>query len=143
MAILMIYCALQCSKMATWQVDHRMKQFEFGIQIAAPNIYNISLIYEKIKEREKNLCSSRQDGYYPNIKNDCVDFFKCENLKTVKRSKCSNGLKFNMITLKCDHTSNIQAPCGTKIISNHYLHLAQFNFTIQKENFLDDSYDKN
>ncbi|RNA35496.1 F-box WD repeat-containing 1A, partial [Brachionus plicatilis] len=42
-----------------------------GYYQADPNIYNISLIYENIKEREKNFCSSRQDGYYPNIKNDC------------------------------------------------------------------------
>ncbi|RNA34556.1 vegetative incompatibility WD repeat [Brachionus plicatilis] len=26
---------------------------------------------KKVEKDEKNLCSSRQDGYYPNIKNDC------------------------------------------------------------------------
>ncbi|RNA19703.1 O-acetyltransferase oatA [Brachionus plicatilis] len=78
---------------------------------------------------EKDFCSSRPNGSYPNFENGCGEYFKCENSKTVKKSQCPNGLKFNMISIRCDHESNILPPCGTKIVSKHS-HKTEFNFII-------------
>ncbi|RNA39359.1 vegetative incompatibility WD repeat [Brachionus plicatilis] len=78
---------------------------------------------------EKDLCSSRLNGSYPNIENSCAEFFMCENSKTVKKSNCPNGLKFNVISIKCDYEKNIPPPCGTKIVSKH-AHITEFNFAI-------------
>ncbi|RNA06527.1 hypothetical protein BpHYR1_039426 [Brachionus plicatilis] len=90
---------------------------------------DVSCGHRPFSIEKKDLCSSRTDGSYPNIEKDCVEFFKCENSKTVKKSYCHKGFKFNMISLQCDHESNTPAPCGTKIFSKH-THKTKFNFII-------------
>ncbi|RNA17804.1 hypothetical protein BpHYR1_016202 [Brachionus plicatilis] len=82
-----------------------------------------------LSNSKKDLCSSRPNGSYPTFENGCAEFFKCENSKTVIKSDCPNGLKFNMISFKCDNASNIPPPCGTKITSDKE-NGTDFNFTI-------------
>lgn len=68
-----------------------------------------------VNDKDKDQCKSRPNGVYPNIENGCSDFYQCANSKKVKSGDCPSGLKFNMLTLRCDRPSNIPAPCGTKI----------------------------
>ena len=82
-----------------------------------------------VNEKDRDQCRSRPNGVYPNIENGCADFYQCANSRKIKSGDCPNGLKFNMMTLRCDRASNVPAPCGTKIVSNQ-AHKAYSNFTI-------------
>ena len=51
---------------------------------------------------------------YPNLENGCSDFYQCSNQKKTKSGECPQGLKFNLLTLRCDWPTNVPVPCGSK-----------------------------
>ena len=55
---------------------------------------------------------------YPNLETGCSEFYQCTNQKKVKSGECPQGLKFNLLTLRCDWANNVPIPCGTKITSS-------------------------
>lgn len=71
-----------------------------------------------VNDKGKDQCRSRPNGVYPNIENGCSEFYQCQSQKKVKSGECPQGLKFNMLTLRCDWPSNVPVPCGTKLASS-------------------------
>lgn len=49
------------------------------------------------------------------MENGCSEFYQCTSQKKVKSGECPQGLKFNLLTLRCDWPSNVPVPCGTKL----------------------------
>jgi hypothetical protein len=86
-----------------------------------------------VNDKDIDQCKSRPNGVYPNLENGCVEFYQCSNQKKVKSGECPNGLRFNLLTLRCDHPANVPAPCGLRpntnkasTASNHPIVLALF-----------------
>lgn len=71
-----------------------------------------------VNDKGKDQCRSRPNGVYPNIENGCSEFYQCQSQKKIKSGDCPQGLKFNMLTLRCDWPGNVPVPCGTKLASS-------------------------
>ncbi|KAI3385679.1 hypothetical protein SNEBB_000458 [Seison nebaliae] len=65
-----------------------------------------------VLEIGKNLCDGRPNGVYPNVDDGCTEFYQCINQKKTKSGQCPNGLKFNVLTMRCDWIKNVPQPCG-------------------------------
>jgi hypothetical protein len=53
------------------------------------------------------------DGFYPNWKKQCTEYFLCMGGAMTNRRKCNYGLVFDVFTAKCQHKENTKPPCGT------------------------------
>lgn len=71
-----------------------------------------------VNDKGQDQCRLRPNGVYPNLENGCSDFYQCSNQKKTKSGECPQGLKFNLLTLRCDWPGNVPVPCGSKRASN-------------------------
>ena len=88
-----------------------------------------------VNDKGKDQCKSRPNGVYPNLENGCSEFYQCNNQRKVKSGECPTGLKFNLLTLRCDWPNNVPVPCGTKLpnsasSSASYLFKVKFLFVV-------------
>ncbi len=67
-----------------------------------------------VNDKGKDPCKFKPNGVYPNIEGGCVEFFQCSSNRKVKSGECPMGLKFNVLTLRCDWPNNVATPCGSK-----------------------------
>lgn len=71
-----------------------------------------------VNDKSGDVCRSKPNGVYPNLENGCSDFYQCNNGAKTKTGECQKGLKFNLMTLRCDYPQNVRVPCGSKISSS-------------------------
>ena len=71
-----------------------------------------------VNDKGRDQCKSRPNGVYPNLENGCTEFYQCSNQRKVKSGECPSGLKFNLLTLRCDWPINVPVPCGTRANSS-------------------------
>ncbi|CAF0748124.1 unnamed protein product [Didymodactylos carnosus] len=61
---------------------------------------------------DKNQCSGRRDGIFPDTERECRVFFQCVGQVKTREASCHNNQKFNIYTNKCDQPQNVPSPCG-------------------------------
>jgi hypothetical protein len=66
-----------------------------------------------VNQADKNQCTGKRDGIYPDLERSCRVFYQCINQNKIREATCPNNLRFNSINGKCDSPINIIAPCGT------------------------------
>ncbi|XP_046373608.1 uncharacterized protein LOC124147048 isoform X2 [Haliotis rufescens] len=62
--------------------------------------------------KQENLCFKKPDGAYPDLKKNCMSYFRCSRNFTILMKTCAVGFVFNHVTGKCDDVNNTPPPCG-------------------------------
>ena len=118
------YCKDSTTK-KEWCVDKQL----FDEESKSCKEYNVTFCGERPVNDKSNSgnkmsdpCRSKPNGVYANLETRCADFFQCAQGTKTKTGECPQSLKFNSLTLRCDWSSNVPPPCGTR-----GLHIANNN----------------